>query len=144
MSNNSSALPGDHHYWRAFAFSWLFYMCMSLAEYYDGILTWIGQPIMGAVFSGVTVATIALLGLLLRIPQIGRAWRKSHPLPVIIIVGGLLLLICGSTIGLTETYVDSETETVHSRLHGVVSVPAFLGVIFAIAHWPTRILTKNV
>lgn len=58
-------------YGRAFGAAWVLYMVAAFSESYDGILTWIGQPVLGTVFAGIAVGLVALLGLVLRVPSIG-------------------------------------------------------------------------
>ena len=73
-----------------FALGWLIYMVAMVLTVFDGLLSLILQPFVGAFVSGFFVMLAFFFGLLLRAPRIREAWNG---------VGWWALLISAAAIG---------------------------------------------
>jgi hypothetical protein len=62
----------------AWILGWIVYMIAMMMTVYNGLLSLIFQPIMGALTSTIFVGEALLVGLIFRIPVIGKAWTSSR------------------------------------------------------------------
>src|SRR5882757_3287055 len=93
----------------AFAVAWLYYMLAMVITVYDGILSMIFQPIMGAIFAGVAVALCFVLGLPVRfIRPVREFWRRAWWLPFVLGSVGFVLMVMSWV--LRQTIHDPATE----------------------------------
>ena len=155
MSDKPSA-PSSRHFGKAFVVSWLIFMWMAMTDCEGDPLTAVTMPLGSAVYSGIAVGIVALLGRILRVPAIGNVWVQ--PLPLIMVAAGLFILWLGIYLGLTETYTyirpddldedghlieyvnrtADELKIVRTQLHWAAGLPAYFGCLFAIAYWPAH------
>jgi hypothetical protein len=122
----------------AFAVGWVVYMVAMMLTVYDGLLSLIFQPIMGALWSGFVVVLSLLVGLVLRVDPISRAWNGSRRWAVLIIAVSLSVLIFGYFLGLTYVGINPETEAEVEMLHPTAAMICYFSLLFAIANWPVR------
>jgi hypothetical protein len=104
----------------------------------DGLAALILQPLCAAVVSAARVGAVVLAGLVLHVRPVGRLW---HPRPAwarLIAVACLGVMRFGSAVGLTGAYVDPETGQPFVALHPAAALSSYLGLLFALAHWPQR------
>lgn len=119
----------------------MFFALLKLYDHYDGFTSIIGAPIVAAVLTVLTVLVfpaVVLLGQGLRFRALGRRWYGNPKLAVLLLTVCLVLLLFGESMGLTHTVYDEVYEETLSRLPAVVSIPAFLGFLFAVTFWPGR------
>ncbi len=122
----------------AWCLGWLVYMIAMALTVYDGLMSWIFQPILAAISSIVAVVVGLFVGLVFRIPAIGRFWRSSWFWAAALAAGNILTMIYGADWGLTETFTDSETGHQSVGLRSDVSLVSYFALIFAVANWPVR------
>lgn len=122
----------------AFGVGWVVYMVGMLLTTYEGFLSLIIQPFIGAIFSGITVALSLLLGLFFRIPALGRWWARSRKPATILASACLGLLTFGYFFGITSTVIHPETRREIVMLHPLAALIGYFGLVFAVANWPHR------
>lgn len=122
----------------AWAMGWLVYMIAMVMTVYDGVLSLLFQPIMAAFFSAAFVGIALLIGLILRIPAISRAWRSSRLIAVGLAALSVFLMLFGSSMGLTQTLTDYRTGSHFVSLHWAVAFGSYFVLLFAIANFPLR------
>ena len=122
----------------AWALGWLVYMVAMVVTVYDGIMSMIFQPIIGAVITTMTVIGSLVVGLLFRVPPIGRAWRAAWFMAPLLVIGSILLMCFGTRWGLTEAFTNPETGQQGVGLSPRVGITSYLVMVFAVANWPLK------
>ncbi|MFZ9854921.1 MAG: hypothetical protein ACO3I0_07370 [Limisphaerales bacterium] len=120
----------------AWAIGWLVYMVAMAMTVYDGILSLIFQPIIAVFVSAACVGVALLVGLLFRIPTLGRLWCSNRLIAVGLALLSISVMLFGSSIGLTETFTDTETGRQFVGLHSAVGLSCYFLLIFAVANFP--------
>lgn len=115
---------------------WLVYMIAMVATCYEGIMSLIFQPFMAAIVSAVCVGVSLLFGQLFRIPTLDRLWRSSRLIAIGLALSCIFLMVCGSSIGLTQTFIDQETGGTFVGLHSGVAFGCYLLLLFTIVNYP--------
>jgi hypothetical protein len=121
----------------AWATGWAIYMVAVALWSYDGLPSLILQPFCAAIVSTIFVGAVLLAGLVLRVPVVGRLWHSQREWAVALAAACLIVMCFGSTVGLTEVFVDPETGQRFEALHSVAALATYLLLLFTIAHWPT-------
>ena len=122
----------------AFVVGWLVYMIAMMMSVYDGVPSLIFQPIFAALFSGFVVGLSLLVGLLLRVPPLARAWNASWLGAASIAAASVCILVFGYSLGLTDVGVNPETNQVVTMLHPAAGLAGSFSLVFSIANWPIR------
>jgi hypothetical protein len=122
----------------AFGVGWVTYMVGMVLTVYDGLPSLVLQPILAALWSGGVVFLSLLVGLLLRVPPVWRAWHGSRLWATSIAGASLLLLVFGASLGLTYVGVDPETDHRIVMLHPAAALAGYFCLVFSIANWPVR------
>jgi hypothetical protein len=122
----------------AVATGWVVYMVAMMMTVYDGLPSMIFQPIMAVICSALTVGVGLVVGLLLKIPVLGRWWRATPITAAIFIVASLLVLCFGSTLGLSHTFTNPKTQEPIEGLRPDAALFGYFVLLFAIANWPLR------
>jgi len=118
---------------------WGIFFCLKLFDDYDGIMSWIGAPIVATVLLAITLPLTLLLGLSRKIPWFARMWYSGRTLAGCVLIASIAVLVFGHSLGMRETYTytNSLGDTVTAtRLHSYVSLPAFFLVAFSVFYWP--------
>ena len=122
----------------AWILGWLVYMVAMVVTVYDGIISMIFQPIMGAVITTLAVVGSLIAGLVFRVPPIGRAWRAAWLLAPALAVSSIILMCMGARWGLTQAFPDPETGNQTVGLRSDIGITSFVVMIFAITNWPVK------
>jgi hypothetical protein len=122
----------------ALAVGWTVYMIAMMMTVYDGLLSMIFQPIIGVICSSLTVGVALLVGLLFKIPVLGRWWRATPITAVILILASLVVLCLGSSFGLRRTFAHPETQQPIEGLRPDAALGGYFVLLFAMANWPMR------
>lgn len=93
----------------AWVLGWLVYMVAMVVTVYDGALSLLFQPIIGAVIASLVVGLSLLVGLVFRVPPIGHAWRAAWFLSPTLAAASIVLMCFGAHWGLVETVTDHDT-----------------------------------
>jgi hypothetical protein len=105
---------------------------------YDGITSLIFQPIMAALSSAVAVGVGLLVGLIFRIPPVGRFWASSWFWAATLAGGSILVMCYGAQWGITQMFTDPETGHQSVGLRWSVALVSYFALIFSVANWPAR------
>ncbi|MBN9690887.1 MAG: hypothetical protein J0M24_11665 [Verrucomicrobia bacterium] len=122
----------------ALAVGWIVYMIAMVMTVYDGLLSMIFQPIIAVICSSLTVGMSLLVGLLFKVPVLGRWWRVT-PIPVgLLVVASLVILCFGASLGLRQTFTHPETQQPIVGLRPDAALGGYFVLLFAIANWPLK------
>ena len=122
----------------ALALGWIIYMIGMVLTVYDGLLSIVFQPLMGALTSGLFVSAALALGLVLRIPVLARWWTATWLWAALIGGASLLILAFGYFLGFTYVGTNPETGQSVVTLHPAAALGGYFFLLFAAANWPTR------
>jgi hypothetical protein len=122
----------------AWGAGWVVYLIAALLWSYDGIVSLILQPICAAVVSAVFVGAALLAGLVLRVRPVGRLWYSRSAWAGSLALACVAVMCFGSAARLTWEYTDPETGSTFAALHPGAALCSYLGLLFAMAHWPAR------
>jgi hypothetical protein len=120
----------------AFCLGCLIYVIAWMTMPYAGFEALIFLPFMAALVSALLVGLSCLVGLLFLIPHLRRVWTWSFLPALALLIASLLLLALGSTLGITETYTNPETNVQFEGLHGLAALGGYFCAVFAVANWP--------
>jgi len=120
----------------AWIIAWVVYMIAMMMTVYDGLLSLIFQPVMAALTSTVFVGAALLVGLVFRIPFVGKVWAASWWWAASLAATSTLVLCLGSTFGLTSIYTNPETGSQFTGIHPIAALASYFLLIFSIANWP--------
>lgn len=120
----------------AWMIAWIVYMIAMVLTVYDGVLSLLFQPIMAALTSTLFVGAAVLVGLVFRIPFIGRVWKASWLWAASLALAGILVMCFASTFGLTSIYTNPETKTQFTGIHPIAALVGYFSLVFSIANWP--------
>jgi hypothetical protein len=126
----------------AWLVGWLVYMIGMVLTVYDGILSLIFQPIMAALVSGMCVGLCFMVGLVFKIPVVGKVWGASRFTAMTLATLSVFLMIFGSTFGFTQTFTDPESGAKIVGLHSGLAVACYWALLFSLVNFP--ITPKNV
>jgi hypothetical protein len=113
-----------------------YYMLAMAMTVYDGILSLMFQPIMGAIFTLIAIAVMSLVGLPIRLMRRLNAWWRKHWWIVFLIGTVAFLMMYASWMPQFRTMIlDPETQTEVASFHPVLAVGGWLLTIFAVLHF---------
>jgi hypothetical protein len=123
----------------AFGAGWLIYMIAMMMTVYDGGLSLIFQPIMGALCSALFVLLALAAGLALRIPPIRRGWSADPRIAGALVLLGLGVLLFGSRAGfMAAGVIDPADMIIQRELRPAAGLTAYFAILFAVANWPVK------
>jgi hypothetical protein len=105
---------------------------------YDGLLSLIFQPFMGALFSGVFVGLALLVGLILRAPKIRDIWRSAGWWVLVITAASLAVMVFHAPFGLQDELVNPETKQKIVTMSPLAGVICYFLAIFPIVNFPQK------
>jgi hypothetical protein len=120
---------------------WGVFFCMKLFDDYDGIMSWIGAPLVATVLLAISLPVTLVLGLSRRIPWFARMWYSGRGLAGCVLIASIVILVFGRSLGMREsyTYTNSLGDIVTAtRIHSFVSLPAFFLAAFSVLYWPVE------
>jgi hypothetical protein len=133
----------------AFMVAWFYYMIAMMMTTYDGVLSMIFQPIIGAIFAAVGVAVCFLLGLPIRfIRSMCERWRGVWWLPLFFGAVGFVLMVMSWMLRVTvhdpATGMDVQTFQPAMALTGwLLSVFAALHFWFPLPRFLRRVQSDD-
>jgi hypothetical protein len=120
----------------AFVVAWLYYMLAMLMTTYDGILSMIFQPIMGAIFASLAVALCFILGLPIRfIRSVRELWRRFWWLPLFFGAVGFVLMVVSWLPPFRQTVYDYATDMQTQTFQPAMALTGWLLSVFAALHF---------
>jgi hypothetical protein len=120
---------------------WGVFFCLKLFDDYDGIMSWIGAPLVATFLWAISLPVVLVLGLTRRISCFARMWYSGRALATSVLIASMGILIFGHSLGMREsyTYINSLGDTITAtRLPSFVSLPAFFLAAFSVLYWPTE------
>lgn len=113
-----------------------YYMLAVAVTVYDGIFSVIFQPIMGAIFSGIAIFLLLILGLPIRLSKNLNNWWKSHWWLPIVIGTAAFIMMCLSWLPYFRVKVlDTEMDVMLDSFHPVLAIGGWLLTLFAVLHF---------
>lgn len=120
----------------AFLVAWFYYMVAMAMTVYDGVLSMIFQPIMGAIFAGLSVVLCFVLGLPLRyIAKWRQAWQRLWWLPFLLSGIGFVLLVLSWQLPFRQTVHDYTAGLDIQTFQPAVALSGWLLSVFAALHF---------
>ena len=123
----------------AWAIAVAVYLVAAVLTVFDGMLSFIFQPIMGVIIGGLSVAACTVVGLLLRLPFLRKPWRFMMLLPAVLAAVGVILLIFsampGQMVYVAQNAGFEPCEESYRNL-GRTALPGYFMLLFALANWP--------
>jgi len=112
---------------------WIAYMVVMFAMVFDGIISLLFQPFIAIAASFLCVMIAWFLGLIFKVPILGRWWNSSWKLPAGLATISILILFASPTY----EQIDSEGDH-YLTLHPIIGPVCYFLLIFAVANWPLR------
>ncbi len=114
-----------------------FYYLIAMAmTVYDGILSLIGQPIMGGLVSLVAILLLLLVGLPLRlVAPVHRWWRQRWWLPLVLGAVGFAMMWASWLPEFRRQIYDPDLRTMADTFHPVLAIGGWLLTLFAVLHF---------
>lgn len=121
----------------AFFAGWAVYMLAIVMTVYDGLMSIVFQPIVGAIFSLVGVVAMGLLGLPLYWgPLRSWWWTRGAWLSVFILAASIVALGLSWHPSLRIMVRHPELATDIASFHPTLAIGGWLGLLFCLAHTP--------
>jgi hypothetical protein len=113
-----------------------YYMLAVAMTVYDGILSMIFQPIMGAIFSGIAILLLLILGLPIRfIKRINMWWKAHWWMPLFIGTAAFIMMILSWTPAFRIKVMDPDLGMMVDSFHPVLAISGWLLTLFAVLHF---------
>ena len=126
------------HVFAAFLAGLTCYMLGMCLTVYDGFLSLVCQPFIGALFTAIALIEAWLLGLPLILWDRAEVWWGRHPMVAQGIVAVSLALMGGSLLpAVQEPVIHPETNDVILLPNAYMAIAGWHGVIFGILHHPS-------
>jgi len=120
----------------AFVVAWFYYMIAMMMTTYDGVLSMIFQPIMGAIFAGIAVTLCFILGLPIRfIRSLREAWRRLWWLPLFFGAVGFALMVISWLPPFRQTVHDYTMDRQVETFQPAMALSGWLLSVFAALHF---------
>ena len=120
----------------AFLVAWFYYMVAMVMTVYDGPLSLIFQPIMGALFAGAAVLLCLVLGLPIRlIAKLRRPWQRLWWLPFFLGAVGLVLMVLSWQPPFQQIIHDYDTGMDVQTFQPALALSGWLLSVFAALHF---------
>ena len=120
---------------------WGAFFIMKLFDDYDGIMSWIGAPIVASFLLVISLPIVLILGLVRRNHTFASFWYSDSTAARTALVVSLVILTFGHAVGIREAYTCTNSLgdiVTASRLHSFVSLPAFFVAAFSVLYWPEK------
>jgi len=121
---------------RAWAVGWAVCMIAIVTTDYDGIMTVIFGTIVAVIVGGFVAGAASLSGLILRIPPLAGFWRGRRSLAIAAVIACLAVMAFGSSVGLSDLYVDPVSGRRFVGLHPAAVLSSYFLLLFVVANWP--------
>jgi hypothetical protein len=116
--------------------AWIYYMIAMIMTTYDGVLSMLFQPIMGAIFAFIAVLLCFIIGLPIRlIPKLRLLWCRFWWLPILLGLIGFILIAISWFPPLRETIRDEIRDIDVQTFHPTLATLGWFLSIFAVLHF---------
>ena len=120
----------------AFLVAWFYYMIAMAMTVYDGALSMIFQPIVGALFAGAAVLFCLVLGLPIRlVAKLRRSWQRLWWLPFFLGAVGFVLMVLSWQPPFRQTVFDYDTGMNVQTFQPTLALSGWLLSVFAALHF---------
>lgn len=121
-----------------FATGWIIYMVAMVLTVYDGLFSFIFQPFMAVLFSGIFVALSLIAGLPLRAPRIRNFWSRMGWCPLLVTAASIGVMTFHAQLGLQEKLTTPETNQTIMTMSPLAAVICYFLTIFPIVNLPSK------
>src|SRR4051812_45217033 len=94
----------------AFALGLLLYMIAMMMTTYDGALSMILQPLMGALLTGLSLTVLCILGNPLLFRRVWERWRRLGWMPIVLTAAGVASVVVAWHPSLREKVLNPDTH----------------------------------
>ena len=119
----------------AFTAGWFYYMVAMVLTVYDGGMSLIFQPVVGALFSAAAVLLCLIVGLPIRFAsRVHAYWRRAWWLPFVLGVIGFALMAVSWLPRFRQTVYDPVVEREVQTFQPSLVLSGYLLSVFAALH----------
>jgi len=113
-----------------------YYMLAVAMTVYDGLISMIFQPIMGAIFTGIAILLLLLIGLPIRLwKQLNVWWRSHWWIPFVIGTVAFIMICLSWSPGLRVQVMDPDLNIMVDSFHPPLAIGGWLLTLFAVLHF---------
>ena len=113
-----------------------YYMLAVAMTVYDGLISMIFQPIMGAIFTGIAILLLLLIGLPIRLwKQLNVWWRSHWWIPFVIGTVAFIMICLSWSPGLRVQVMDPDLNIMVDSFHPLLAIGGWLLTLFAVLHF---------
>lgn len=113
-----------------------YYMLAVAMTVYDGILSMIFQPIMGAILTCTAIIGLLIIGLPVRLMKKTNNWWRAHWWISFVLGGIAFAMMCASWLPQIRVKVfDPETQMQVESFHPTLAIGGWLLTLFAVLHF---------
>jgi len=113
-----------------------YYMLAVAMTVYDGLISMIFQPIMGAIFTGIAILLLLLIGLPIRLwKQLNVWWRSHWWIPFVIGTVAFIMICLSWSPGLRVQAMDPDLNIMVDSFHPLLAIGGWLLTLFAVLHF---------
>ena len=120
----------------AFLLGWVIYLIEMMMTTYDGIPSLILQPIMGALVTGLSLVVVCIFGSPLLFRPVWERWRPLWWIPIVLTVGGIVLLLAAWHPALRVKVLNPDTQTWEDSFQPALALGGWLAAMFGVAFCP--------
>jgi len=119
-----------------FIVGWCYYMLAMVMTVYDGVLSFIFQPIMGGILTGVAVFMMLVIGLPIRLhAKLNRLWRSFWWLPMLLGTVAFILMWLSCQPSFTTRQYDPDFDRDILVFDTFLAPAGWLLTIFSVLHF---------
>ena len=113
-----------------------YYMLAVAMTVYDGLFSLIFQPLIGAIYSGIAIFILLILGLPIRLSsRINGWWRRHWWIPIAIGTVAFIVMCSSWHPYFRVRVMDPELDMMVDSLNPVLSIFGWLLTLFAVLHF---------
>jgi hypothetical protein len=120
----------------AFLLGLVIYMIAMMMTTYDGVLSMILQPLMGALLTGLFLVALCILGSPLLFRQVWEKWRHLPWIPIALTLAGIASFIVSWHPLLREKVLNPDTHAWVESFHPALGIGGWLAAMFGVAFCP--------
>ncbi len=120
----------------AFLLGLVIYMISMMMTTYDGCLSLLLQPLMGALVTGLSLIVVCILGSPLLFPRVWERWRHVWGIPILLTVAGIGSFIASWHPSLREKVLNPDTHMWVDSFQPALAIGGWLAAMFGVAFCP--------
>jgi hypothetical protein len=120
----------------AFLLGMVLYMVAMMMTTYDGVLSIIFQPLMGALLTGLSLVMLCILGSPLLLRQVWVGWRHLWWIPILLVFAGIGAVVVSWHPSFRIRVFNPDTKTWIDSFQPELAISGWLAAMFGVAFCP--------